>query len=63
MPYVEKVKVISLEGLKHALMKGVADAEKRFGSVSGAHVQDISVLARNGAVTEWHITLDVTIDS
>jgi flavin-binding protein dodecin len=50
----------SSKGFDHAVRKGVKRASKTLHNVTGAWVKEQQVIVKDGAVTEFRVTMKVT---
>ena len=57
---VTEITAGSKKSFQDAIEKGIARASKTLKNVTGAWVQEQSVVAVNGKVTEWRVNMKVT---
>ena len=50
----------SKKSFEHAIEKGIAHASKSLKNITGAWVNEQSVVCHKGKVTEWRVNLKVT---
>lgn len=50
----------SSEGIEAAVLAGVAKASETIDNIEGVWIKDTKAVVRDGAVSEWRVTLAVT---
>ncbi len=50
----------SKNGIEDAVRSGIAKVSETVNNIEGAWVKDTKAVVRDGAVTEWRVTLAVT---
>lgn len=62
MAIAKTIEVIagSSEGFEDAVRSGIAKAGETVKNIEGAWVKDTKTVVREGAVTEWRVTLVIT---
>lgn len=54
----EHTTIVSQEGLKHAIVQGVSEAERRISGVKSARVLEIRVDVDDGVISDWIIDIE-----